>query len=66
MRSETLPEQSGCGTDQPLVSVHFFIARTIQLLAYFLISINHTVRCRVSRETSQADAATSCTTSCNT
>jgi len=52
MRSETLPEQSTCGTDQPLVSVHFFIARTIWLLAYFLISINHAVRCRASRETS--------------
>ena len=62
MRSETLPEQSACGTEQALVSVHFFIARTIRLLAYFLISINHIVRCRVSREASHADAATSCNT----
>jgi hypothetical protein len=62
MRSETLPEQSACGTDQPPVSVHFVIARTIRLLADFLMSINHPVQCRVSREASQADAATSCNT----
>jgi len=44
MPSETLQEQSPCKTAQPLVSAHFFIARTIRLVACFLISINYTVR----------------------